>query len=116
MLLDAHEEALDYGGLNGIRDEELLHSAITTPYVGYYPHVHDKAAALLRGLACNHGFVDGNKRTANYVTEFFIRKCGYFLKASDEELKSLTMSLVTRNITREAAALWFKERLVKIEP
>ncbi len=75
----------------------------------------DKAAALLRGLACNHGFIDGNKRTANIVTEFFIRKCGFRLNASNEELKALTLSLVMHEVTREMVAEWFAEKLENVE-
>ncbi|MCY3859026.1 MAG: type II toxin-antitoxin system death-on-curing family toxin [Gammaproteobacteria bacterium] len=102
--------------MSGVHDEEILRSAITTPFVGYYPEIYDKAAALLRGIACNHGFNDGNKRTANFVTEFFIRKSGYRLNATDDEIKALTLSLVMHELSRRRAAEWFRDKLEKVKP
>ncbi|MCE2406379.1 MAG: Fic family protein [Pseudomonadales bacterium] len=113
LLLCAHEEALEFVGRHGIQDEQILRSAIDTPYVGYYPIVHAKAAALLRGLACNHGFIDGNKRTAILITEPFVRRCGFRLNASDEELKEITLSLVLHKITIENIVKWISTKLEK---
>lgn len=110
-LMEVHEEALKYGGESGIRDENALQSAINTPYVGYYPEIYEKAAAILRGIACNHGFIDGNKRSAILVAELFVRKSGFRLDATDDELKALTLSLVIHEVTREDVSDWFSTRI-----
>ena len=57
-----HDEALIYGGSPGLISEDAIRSAIARPYHGYHRFIHQKAAALLRGVVSSHGFVDGNKR------------------------------------------------------
>lgn len=54
-VFDAHDKVLLLGGLMGVRDIGLIESAIGRPYVGYYPSLHEKAAALLESLVNNHG-------------------------------------------------------------
>jgi death-on-curing protein len=86
-LLEAHDEALTRGGgVIGIKDENLLHSAIGRPYhesFGHvlYPTVVDKAGCLLHSLLHNHGFNDASKRTAWLVCNGFLYQecCGFVL-------------------------------------
>jgi len=52
------------GGAPGILNASAIESALARPYHGYHPRLHQKAAALVHGIVSNHGFVDGNKRTA----------------------------------------------------
>ena len=54
----------------------LIESAITRPYTGYYRPIAQKAAALLQSLATNHGFVDGNKRTAVFAMNLLLGESG----------------------------------------
>ncbi len=63
-------KALCDGGAPGILNPSAVESALARPYHGYHRHIHEKAAALVHGIVSNHGFVDGNKRTAlvNAVT------------------------------------------------
>ena len=61
-----------------VRDMNALGSAVNRPQTAYggtelYPTIAAKAAALLHGLAMNHPFVDGNKRTAWFATQTFLR-------------------------------------------
>lgn len=69
QVIELHDELLNrYGGLPGIRDKNLLFSAIDAPKVAIlgqemYSSVFDKAAAYLYHLVCNHPFNDANKRT-----------------------------------------------------
>ena len=60
------DNALKDGGDPGILNANALKSAIARPYHGYHRRIHKKAAALVHGIVSNHGFVDGNKRTALY--------------------------------------------------
>jgi len=65
-----HEILIEkFGGSKGIRDRDILESAINRPYQTFdqkdlYPLPIDKAAAIFESLISNHPFVDGNKRTA----------------------------------------------------
>lgn len=82
----------------GVRDATLLRSAVGEPSQGafgadLYPEVQDKAAALFRGIARNHAFVDGNKRTALISTDVFLRSNGMGLKIDSEELVTTTLAV-----------------------
>jgi death on curing protein len=69
----------EFGGLQGIRDQGLLESAIFRPQNGYYNNFLEEAAALMESLANNHAFVDGNKRVSFTMTDIMLRANGYFL-------------------------------------
>lgn len=114
-LIESHEEILGNVGKSLVSNEETLRSAIETPYVGYYHGIHDRASALLRGIACNHGFVDGNKRTAYVITRVFLAKSGYRLEATPDEIVDLIVNLVCHSITRKDVADWFSNRLTPIQ-
>ena len=87
VVLAVHEEQLaEHGGAVGIRDLGLLQSALARPQhlVAYgKPDVAALAAAYGYGIARNHPFMDGNKRTAFTVTELFLTLNGYELLADD---------------------------------
>ena len=62
---DAHETVINGGECSkGIISSHLIESAIGRPYSGYYRPIYKKVAALTHSMCLNHGFVDGNKRTA----------------------------------------------------
>ena len=65
------DQIMRYGGAEGVRDQNLLDSALFRPQSGYYPDVVAEAAALWESLLQNHPFIDGNKRTAFAVTFTF---------------------------------------------
>ena len=75
--ITAHDEALTYSGRDGISSLHLIESALARPYSGYHPAIQNKAAALLHSVVGNHGFVDGNKRTAWLLVETLIHRSGY---------------------------------------
>src|SRR5512141_2290341 len=80
----------EHGGSAGVRDEGLLESALARPqqlhaYGDPAPDLADLAAALASGLARNHPFVDGNKRTAHVAYRTFLALNGAELAATDEE-------------------------------
>jgi death-on-curing protein len=68
--LAAHDAALTFGGRAGVVSLHSIESVIGRPYSGYHRPIANKAAALLHGVIRNHGFVDGNKRTALLPTSF----------------------------------------------
>jgi len=77
-VLAAHDFALTFGGLRGIRDLGAIEAAVARPYCGYYRSIAKKVAALVQSLASNHGFIDGNKRTALLMMNLLLLRSGYF--------------------------------------
>lgn len=72
VLAIHHQQIVEYGGIDGIRDGGLLESAIFRPQTGYYNSVAEEAAALMESLANNHPFLDGNKRVAFAAAHTFL--------------------------------------------
>jgi len=113
-----HEEQLaEHGGGVGVRDEGLMDSALARPQqLAHYgtPDAAAVAAAYGFGLARNHPFVDGNKRTAFVATELFLALNGYDLVADDEECVLTVLALASGTLTEEAFAVWIRQNAVKL--
>lgn len=106
------EQVAEHGGDGGIRDEGLLDSAIARPLnlAGYgQPDTADLAAAYAFGIARNHPFVDGNKRTAAVVSETFLMLNGSQLTATDAELVVAFSALAGGELSEEEMADWFRQ-------
>lgn len=112
----AHSEQLaEHGGGHSIRDQTLLESAMARPQnLAAYgePDIAALAAAYAFGIARNHPFVDGNKRTAAVVSETFLNLNGYGLAASDDELVQAFLSLAAGNWSEDKTAEWFRSHIV----
>ena len=115
MAFATHGDQLTiHGGIQGIRDENLLDSALARPRnLAAYgePDAADLAASYAFGIARNHPFVDGNRRTALVMCEIFLADNGYALNASDAELVALLEGLAAGIIAEEELAAWFRERI-----
>lgn len=110
----AHDQALTFGGRKGISSLHLIESALARPYSGYHRPMYRKAAALLHSMVGNHGFVDGNKRTAWLLVELLISRSGYFLDIPDDErVDDLVVSVADGGTSFDDLVVWFKQRLVK---
>lgn len=116
VALAAHEEQLaEHGGAIGVRDPNMLESAMARPLnlVAYgEPDAAELAASYAFGIARNHPFVDGNKRTAAVVSETFLALNGYRLDCGDVELVTTFLALAAGETTVEALAAWFRARVV----
>ena len=116
----AHLEQLaEHGGAAGVRDARLLESAMARSrnLVAYgEPDAAQLAAAYAFGIARNHPFADGNKRTAAVVSETFLVLNGYQLVASDAELVVAFLSLAAGELTEEEMADWFRTNLAPAQP
>lgn len=116
VALAAHREQLAaHGGGEGIRDVGLFESAMTRPRnLAVYAEsdAADLAAAYAFGIARNHPFVDGNKRTAAVVSETFLVLNGYRLETTDAELVVQFLSLAAAEISEDELAAWFREKIV----
>ncbi|USA38555.1 type II toxin-antitoxin system death-on-curing family toxin [Pelagerythrobacter marinus] len=112
----AHAEQLaEHGGGEGVRDLQLLESAMARPRnLATYgqPDIAALAAAYAYGIARNHPFVDGDKRTAAVVSETFLALNGYALNATDAELVVAFLALAAGELAEEELADWFRERVV----
>lgn len=97
-----------------ILNEDAIRGAIARPYAEFagvapYPTLHEKAAALMHGVANAHGFADGNKRTAVLLTLVFIRASGYEMEpAARAILDDVVVDLVTGDRSQESVAFWLK--------
>ena len=113
-----HDEAIfEFGGLAGVRDIGLLESALDRPRnrLAYEPKttLFELAASLCVGVAKNHPFIDGNKRTALLATRAFLFLNGYALEP-DEEDEVLTMVAVADGSLSEAElATWLRRNSAK---
>lgn len=115
VAMAAHAEQLsEHGGGNGVRDEGALESALSRPR-NLDAHGQLDAAALAAayafGIARNHPFVDGNKRTAAVVSEIFLVRNGYRLDASDAEVVVAFLALAAGDLSEEELSGWFRERV-----
>ncbi len=102
----------EHGGGEGIRDEGLLDSALNRPlnkFAYEEPDLFDLAAAYAYGIATNHPFVDGNKRTAYVAALTFLRLNGYRLKAGAAEKYETFIRLAAGEMTEEELADWFRK-------
>lgn len=108
------EQIAEHGGGEGIRDAGLLESAMARPRnLADYgdPDIAALAAAYAYGIARNHPFVDGNKRTAAVVSETFLMLNGYGLNASDAEVVVAFVALAAGELTEDELADWFRQRI-----
>jgi death-on-curing protein len=117
LLLQLHEEILKLtGGASGLRDENLLDSALARPL---NQHAYDGEEDLLAlaatytvGVAKNHPFVDGNKRAAFACLGLFLLDNGLSLETSDEEAIDAMLKVAASEMDAEALTAWLKTRVV----
>ncbi|WP_408988084.1 type II toxin-antitoxin system death-on-curing family toxin [Sphingomonas sp. SUN019] len=117
VALAAHDEQLsEHGGAAGLRDRSMLESAMARPQnlVAYgEPDVADLAASYAFGIAKNHPFVDGNKRTALVVSETFLALNGYALNCDDVAMVVTFLSLAAGEMTVDELVGWFRAHIVR---
>ncbi|CAI9399014.1 hypothetical protein ANOBCDAF_00184 [Pleomorphomonas sp. T1.2MG-36] len=120
VVLAAHEEQLsEHGGAVGLRDDGLLESALARPkhllaYTEPEPDIPALAASYAFGIARDHPFTDGNKRTSLVVAETFMLLNGIELEVGDAELLSTWLQLAAGEISESNLAAWLRERSVSL--
>jgi death on curing protein len=119
VVLAIHDEQLaEHGGMKGLRDQSLLLSALARPQnLAAYgtPDVADLAASYAVGIARNHAFIDGNKRTALVVAAgVFLPLNGFKLTASDGETVRVMLSVADGSMKEEELASWFRTHTVPL--
>ena len=112
-VLIFHEESLlEFGGTSGIRDRGAVESAIARPqnlFVYGRPDLFDSAAAYTAGLSQNHGFIDGNKRTAFLAGVVFLAENGYDVAAEQAEVIAAMLELADHQLDEAGYAEWLRE-------
>ncbi|MEK7858138.1 MAG: type II toxin-antitoxin system death-on-curing family toxin [Elusimicrobiota bacterium] len=120
QVLYLHKRVLEAsGGSAGVRDQNLLESAVYRPQATFggsdlYPDAISKAAALGHSIIKNHPFVDGNKRTGFEAMRLFLRLNGLDVKASEDEKFRFVMEAASDSTVDEHAfRTWLKKHSVK---
>ena len=103
----------------GVRDRNLLASAVNTPFQTFmgndlYPSIYDKAAQLCYGIANNHPFIDGNKRTALHSMYVYLIINGFDINATQQDVENMIINIAAGNMTNIELAEWLRENTVKI--
>jgi death-on-curing protein len=111
-----HDRQLaEHGGGTGLRDENALESALARlRNLAHYgePDLADLAASLAFGIARNHAFIDGNKRTAWVAARLFLRLNDAVLEFDKADATVMMQRLAAGELSEEVVAAWFRDRLV----
>jgi len=112
VILAVHDEQIaEHGGSAGLRDRGLLESALARPLnLAAYgkPDHADLAACYGVGIAKNHPFVDGSKRTAFVAVELFLTLNGWKLSASDADVVLAMLAVAAGKIDETGFAEWIR--------
>ena len=98
----------------GLRDKSLLESAIGAPFQTFagedlYPTLQEKAARLCFGIATNHPFVDGNKRTAVHAMELFLILNNFPIRYDDDEMERVVIDVANDKMDVKALTQWIQQ-------
>jgi death on curing protein len=117
-VLAMHARQLaEHGGGAGIRDEGLLESAlqrVENKAAYEQPDIAELAAAYAFGIARNHPFIDGNKRTALVAARAFLFYNGYQITAKSDDKLNTILALASGTLSEEDLAIWFRKNLTAI--
>ena len=105
----------EHGGGTGLQDLALLESALAKPLnlaACGEPDACALAAAYCCGIARNHAFIDGNRRTAFVAVELFFRLNGWQLVATDADCVLAMLAVSTGDLTESDFAAWLRARVV----
>ena len=112
QILQLHSSLIHhFGGMDGVRDENLLESALYAPFSSFdgkflYPSIQSKAAQLAFGLIRNHPFLDGNKRIGAHAMLVFLALNGIESEYTQQELIDLILSVAASKADAEVLLQW----------
>jgi death on curing protein len=115
QLLEIHAFVVEStGGSMGLRDLGRLEAAIATQTQNVfgeelYPHLIDKAAALIRGIVADHPFIDGNKRTAMIAGLTLLEINGARFTAKLGEIEDFAVKIATNKLDIPSIVVWLRE-------
>lgn len=114
QLLQLHVLVIHYsGGSQGVRDIGRLEAAVASQIQTVfgrelYPEPYDKAAAIIRGIICDHPFHDGNKRTAMLAGLTFLKVNNIIFSARQGELEDFAVRVAVERLNVDDIAAWLK--------
>jgi len=113
-VLAIHDRLLAlHGGATGVRDRNLLESALARPRqhhsYGKTSDVVEMAALYTAGIVRNHPFIDGNKRTGFVIGVLFLELHGFVFKASEADATQAVMALAADTLDEAAFTAWLRE-------
>jgi len=114
-IIEIHDYQIEhFGGGEGLRDIELLKSAIGMPSATFggeylHPTILEMAAAYLYHLVENHPFVDGNKRVGAMAALIFLDLNGYDLDASDAEFTDMVLKVASGKMLKVEITLFLRQ-------
>lgn len=118
VALAVHDRQLsEHGGGVGLRDAGALESALARPVNKWTYGEEDRsslAAAYAFGIARNHPFVDGNKRTAWVISRLFLAQNGVLLRYDKQDAIDTVLTLAAGVLSEDGLADWFRQRIVDI--
>ena len=120
-IYELHRELEDAFVLSsGVRDKNLLASAVNTQFQTFmgsdlYPSLCDKAAQLCYGIANNHPFTDGNKRTALHSMYVYLIINGIDITATQQEVENLIINVAAGNMTNVELAQWLRDNTIQLD-
>lgn len=106
-----------HGGLDGLRDNKLLKSALARPFQTFnktdlYPKVTEKAAAIIESILINHPFIDGNKRFGYVAMRLTLMKFGQDLTANQDDKYAFVIKIAEGKMKIKEISKWIEEHLV----
>ncbi len=102
----------DYGGMSGVRDDNMLESALAKPrqlFAYGKPSLAEMAAAYAAGVVKNHPFLDGNKRTGFMLGAAFLERNGHEFFATEVDATLKTLALAAGEMDERQYATWLAE-------
>ncbi|UCD55059.1 MAG: type II toxin-antitoxin system death-on-curing family toxin [Candidatus Omnitrophota bacterium] len=108
------------GGLEGIKDKGGILSALANPFHTFagkelYPTIIEKIGIIFFSLIKNHGFTDGNKRTACLVLDMVLYNYNIFLNANDEKMEEVAIRIAENKFSKEETFNWIYKNIRRIE-
>jgi death-on-curing protein len=118
-VLKIHEFLINkFGGSQGIRDLNLLKSAISRPYQTFdqkdlYKNPIEKAAAIIESIIRNHPFIDGNKRTGYVLMRLVLMDHGLDISHNHKDKYDFVISIASGNLNYDQIKKWIKDHTIK---
>lgn len=112
QILTLHSRLIEQtGGIPGLRDDDMLESALAAPFQYYgdtqaYPSIRKKAARLAYGLIKNHPMADGNKRLGAHAMLVLLALNGIELHYTQKEFSDLILWLAAGGLTYDDLLIW----------
>lgn len=121
QVLRIHEHLIaEFGGATGVRDMQLLESALARPFMTFdqsllYQSSFEKAAAILESILVNHPFIDGNKRIGYFLMRTVLLESGFDIKANADDTYHLIIEVASGKAKFDDIVVWLRANHVVIE-